>query len=126
MALVRDIEDRLIMAGFSEPDSATTEPVQPIVMLPCPFCGHDDIAVEREGSGRQSCIVACEWCGCRLESNENGDGDAWNNRDWQGMTKQFAAVGFLQGVLQGLRIGIDDERAKIIDSALTDERYFAT
>jgi len=56
----------------------------------------------------------------------DGAEHAWNERDWQGMSKQFAAVGFLQGVLQGLRIGIDDERAKIIDSALSDERYFAT
>ena len=42
------------------------------------------------------------------------------------MTKQFAAVGFLQGVLMGLRVGIDDERLGIIDRALSDERYFAT
>jgi hypothetical protein len=40
--------------------------------------------------------------------------------------KQYSAVGFLQGILQGLRIGIDDERAKIIDAALSNERYFAT
>lgn len=49
-------------------------------LLPCPFCGHD-AEVEREGTGRQSCIVACTWCGCRLESNESGAGAAWNERE---------------------------------------------
>lgn len=48
------------------------------------------------------------------------------NQDWQEASKQSAAVGFLQGVLQGLRIGLNDEddHAKIIDSALRDKRYF--
>ena len=42
------------------------------------------------------------------------------------MTKQYSTVGFLQGILMGIRIGIDDERAQIIDAALSDERYFGT
>lgn len=102
----------------------TGTPVEPIVMLPCPFCGgtaerhhHWSLA---KGTFHS---ISCRTCGALT----GGDiAQHWNRRDWQGMTKQFAAVGFLQGVLQGLRIGIDDERAKVIDSALSDERYFAT
>lgn len=48
-------------------------------LLPCPFCG-DEAEVERYGTPRQSCIVACTNCGCRLSSNENGAGRAWNQR----------------------------------------------
>jgi len=49
-------------------------------MKPCPFCGSRDIEVVRDGTSRQSCIVACEDCGCRLESNEIGHGKYWNIR----------------------------------------------
>ena len=38
-------------------------------LLPCPFCG-GDAEVERIGTARVSMIVACQNCGCRLESNE--------------------------------------------------------
>lgn len=48
-------------------------------LKPCPFCGGAAV-VEREGTPRQSCIVLCEDCGCRLESNENGAGHDWNQR----------------------------------------------
>ncbi|MHA7852234.1 Lar family restriction alleviation protein [Roseovarius sp.] len=49
-------------------------------LKPCPFCG-GDAAFERLGSPRQSCIVSCNNCGCRLEANENWDfGTAWNAR----------------------------------------------
>lgn len=50
-----------------------------VELLPCPFCG-GEAEVERYGTRRQSCIVSCLWCGCRLESNEEGAGWAWNNR----------------------------------------------
>lgn len=33
-------------------------------------------------------------------------------------------AGYLEGILIGIRIGIDPERAKIIDAALSDTRYF--
>jgi hypothetical protein len=50
-----------------------------MILKPCPFCG--GVAnVEREGTSRCSCIVACENCGCRLESNEHGAGYDWNRR----------------------------------------------
>ena len=65
---------------MTEENAKSTAPVHAVVLLPCPFCGHDDIAVEQAGTGRQSCIIACEWCGCRLKSNENGYGNAWNSR----------------------------------------------
>ncbi len=48
-------------------------------LKPCPFCG-GEAEVEREGTSRQSCIIDCANCGCRLESNEIGAGDAWNRR----------------------------------------------
>lgn len=49
-------------------------------LKPCPFCGHKTPLVERPGTKSQSCIVACGWCGCRLESNEIGYGAEWNRR----------------------------------------------
>lgn len=50
-------------------------------LKPCPFC-KGEAEFERMGTRRQSCIVACQWCGCRLESNEEGDrcGEQWNTR----------------------------------------------
>jgi hypothetical protein len=48
-------------------------------LLPCPFC-EADAEVERYGTPRQSAIVECTGCGCRVESNENGAGHAWNHR----------------------------------------------
>jgi hypothetical protein len=47
---------------------------------PCPFCGDTSIYLQREGTNRASCIVFCGECGCKLESNEIGYGDFWNNR----------------------------------------------
>lgn len=48
---------------------------------PCPFCG-GNAEFERLGTNTQSCIVFCEMCGARLESNEAGEycGDQWNRR----------------------------------------------
>lgn len=49
-------------------------------LLPCPFCG-GKAAIERPGTARQSCIVACEDCGCRLETGEVWNmGERWNTR----------------------------------------------
>ena len=50
-------------------------------LLPCPFCGHKP-EVERWGSRRQSCIIECGYCGARLESSDEGEGNAtsWNTR----------------------------------------------
>lgn len=60
-----------------------TQTIAPGELLPCPFpiCG-GKAYFERRGTGRQSCIIACEDCGCRLETNEAGDscGSAWNYR----------------------------------------------
>lgn len=47
---------------------------------PCPFCGCIMVELVRPGTPRQSCIVACADCGCRLESNEIGALEAWNRR----------------------------------------------
>ena len=50
-------------------------------LLPCPFCG-GEAHVEQHGTHRQSCIIACESCNCRLETGEEGSmcGTAWNRR----------------------------------------------
>jgi len=49
-------------------------------LLPCPFCGHD-AEFEREGTGRQSCIVTCTDCGARHESGDTwNSGHSWNRR----------------------------------------------
>jgi len=48
-------------------------------LQPCPFC-NGPAEFERIGDRKQSCIVVCQECGCRLESNEEGDacGQQWN------------------------------------------------
>ena len=50
-------------------------------LLPCPFCGGPAEFI-RFGTRKQSCIIECSDCGCRLESNETGfyNGMAWNKR----------------------------------------------
>ncbi len=50
-------------------------------LLPCPFCA-GKAEYERLGDGRQSCIITCTDCGCKLESNEREwtNGWNWNNR----------------------------------------------
>jgi hypothetical protein len=49
-------------------------------LLPCPFCG-GKAEIERNGSAKQSCIIACEDCGCRLETGEIWSmGQRWNTR----------------------------------------------
>lgn len=50
-------------------------------LLQCPFCG-EEAYFERHGTNRQSCIVACESCGCNMETGETGHncGGMWNSR----------------------------------------------
>jgi Lar family restriction alleviation protein len=50
-------------------------------LLPCPFCA-GQAEIVRHGSRRQSTIIACCDCGCRLESADEGDqyGASWNRR----------------------------------------------
>jgi len=50
-------------------------------LKPCPFCGGKS-DFKRIGTSRTSCIIECEDCGCRLESNESyeNSGDQWNKR----------------------------------------------
>lgn len=38
-------------------------------LLSCPFCG-GEAQIERHGSQRQSMIVGCTQCGCRVESGD--------------------------------------------------------
>lgn len=53
-----------------------------MTLKPCPFCGNTKPTFERLGTPRQSCIVACGYCGCRNESSDEGDdcGETWNER----------------------------------------------
>lgn len=49
-------------------------------LKPCPFCG-GKAEFEQFGTARQSTIVACTQCGCRLESGETKrHGWPWNTR----------------------------------------------
>ena len=51
-----------------------------ITLAPCPFCGGVATFI-RKGTVRQSCIVECMNCGCRLETGEVCNcGFAWNTR----------------------------------------------
>lgn len=62
----------------------TDHPAEGKPLLPCPFCG-GKAAIEQHGTMRQSCIIACEDCSCRLETGEVFDmGRAWNTRHSQG------------------------------------------
>lgn len=55
-------------------------PEGPKTLLGCPFCAGEP-EFERFGNPRQSTIIACTECGCRLENGEvRGYGDAWNRR----------------------------------------------
>ena len=51
------------------------------VLKACPFCGGRPTI--RLGTQRQSCIIICDECGARLESNESYElcGEQWNNRN---------------------------------------------
>lgn len=71
--------DRPVICGDCGADLEDEED-EPTELLRCPFCGDSLIQVERVGTSRQSCVVSCEQCGCRLESNENGFCKAWNTR----------------------------------------------
>ena len=52
-----------------------------IKLKPCPFCG-GEAEVERPGTTRQSCIIACTECGCRHEGPDEYEkcGYQWNMR----------------------------------------------
>ncbi|WP_439606823.1 Lar family restriction alleviation protein [Hydrogenophaga sp.] len=54
-------------------------------LAPCPFCGSTGAQFERIGTPRQSCIVACNNCGARHESSDEGlaCGSSWNDRAQQ-------------------------------------------
>lgn len=45
----------------------------------CPFCG-SEAEVHRVGTRRYSCVIGCTNCSCKLESNEIGYGEQWNER----------------------------------------------
>ena len=47
-------------------------------LKPCPFCGSEEICVDRDGTNNRLCIVRCTYCGWKLESSEIDVGEAWN------------------------------------------------
>lgn len=56
-------------------------------LKPCPFCG-SKAKYERMGSAMQSCIIACQTCGCRVETGEVWScGERWNTRSSEGELK---------------------------------------
>lgn len=58
-------------------------------LLPCPFCG-GEAGIERTGTPRQSCIVACVNCGARHESGDEAQfsGASWNRRTQPAITSE--------------------------------------
>ena len=66
-----------------------------VKLKPCPFCyGMADII--RMGTARVSMIIACEDCGCRLETNETwiDDDCQWNRRpEFRSANRSFKIVG---------------------------------
>ena len=58
----------------------------------CPFCG-GDAQFERVGTPRQSTIVACSECACRLESpDEFNYSTSWNRRTPSPAAAELLAV----------------------------------
>lgn len=54
------------------------------MLKPCPFCKGKAV-IERKGTARASMIIACENCGCRLETGEiqgmtKPENYRWNTR----------------------------------------------
>ncbi len=47
----------------------------------CPFCNGEPELI-RLGNSKQSCIIECTDCGCKLETNESesSSGNTWNRR----------------------------------------------
>ncbi len=87
------------------------------VLLPCPFCG-GEAEVQQQGTNRQSHIIACTNCGCRLETGETWNaGSLWNKR--QPTQSDALLEGDAQTILYllGVRHGREDERAKIAAEA---------
>lgn len=59
---------------------AESSPATEVALLPCPFCG-GSAGIERKGTAKQSSIIACNDCGCRLETGEIWNiGKRWNTR----------------------------------------------
>lgn len=88
------------------------------VLLACPFCGGKPEVV-REGTTRQSCIVECEDCGCRRESNEIGSGREWNQR-----VMESAVAENLRGALAKVMQWVEahPRKASIVDSVKNEAR----
>ena len=62
-------------------------------LKPCPFCG-GEAELLRNGTARQSRIVQCTDCGCRLESGDvdgmtPDDRMAWNVRAASAMSDKW-------------------------------------
>lgn len=95
-------------------------------LLPCPFC-RGPAAIERPGTSRQSMIVACEYCGARVESGDvlgmTPDGSlSWNRRDSADLDRLRAA---LRGMMTGSIPGDDgrwDRVAMPTDAAMNAAR----
>jgi transcription elongation factor Elf1 len=83
-------------------------------VIPCPFCGEKEIEVERQGNGRQSHIVVCTNCGCRLESNESdGSNTAWDTRSDEAVKCLQEEIASLKGMI-----------AKAWDESASDKSFF--
>lgn len=74
-------------------------------LKPCPFCGGRAV-VERKGSARQSHIISCEDCCCRLETGEIWNaGRAWNTRPTPPSDRVEAAEAAIINIIEQHMVG---------------------
>jgi Lar family restriction alleviation protein len=99
-----------------------------IELAPCPFCGGKASFV-RKGSGRQSCIVSCGYCGCSLESSESewNSGNSWNHRTnaCEKTTRllgkaRTAILGLLREKLNWAEKKCSQQQAQIVANEITE------
>jgi Lar family restriction alleviation protein len=88
-------------------------------LLPCPFCG-GEAGIERTGTPRQSCIVACVNCGARHESGDEAQfsGASWNRRTQPAQLPKLTDI-------EALRIGAMHSEAGSHDRSFTADDFLA-
>ena len=95
-------------------------------LLPCPFCG-EEAEIERPGTARQSMIVACTNCGCRVESGDVCGLTLPESWKWN-LREEAAEIARLWGLLENLTADWFDEemRRGLLNDATWADPMFTT